>query len=198
MDDVLFGRSIDAPLDEHGEHQACVLAARLAGEADLVIQSSPRRRTQQTAHAIAAEAHASPATAQDLDEVDYGDWSGRRFAALADDAHWRAWNERRDCARTPVGDSIAHVQARMARHLHRLQTALPGRTIVLVTHAEVIRSTLLWALGMPASAYRRLEISPASISTLLWRNGGFIVYAMNEHAHPLGIATKPPSLACPP
>jgi len=198
MDDVLFGRSIDAPLDEHGERQACAVAARLASEADLVIESSPRRRTQQTAHAIAAEARAQLVTASDLDELDYGDWSGQRFAALEEDWRWRTWNERRDCARTPAGDSIAQVQARIARHLHRLQAALPGRTIALVTHAEVIRSTLLWVLGMPANAYERLEISPASMSTLLWRNGGFTVYSVNERTHPAGIGAEPSRLACPP
>jgi broad specificity phosphatase PhoE len=182
MDDVLFGRIVDAPLDAHGERQASVVAARLAREAGLLIQASPRRRTQQTARAIAACAHAELLTAPDLDEIDFGRWSGQRFATLATDPRWRDWNERRDRACTPAGDSIAHVQSRVARHLHRLQAAFPSRTIALVTHAEVIRATLLWILDMPASAYGRLEISPSSISTLLWRDGGFTVHSVNERA----------------
>jgi broad specificity phosphatase PhoE len=180
MDDVLFGRVVDAPLEAPGERQAAAVAARLAMEANLLIQASPRRRTQQTAQAIATSARADLLTAPDLDEIDFGRWSGQRFAALAEDPQWRKWNEQRDCASTPAGDSIAHVQSRTARHLHRLLAAFPNRTLALVTHAEVIRSTLLWILGMPATAYGRLEICPCSISTLLWRNGTFTVYSMNE------------------
>lgn len=180
MDDVLFGRIIDAPLDDFGEQQACAVAARLARETDLLIEASPRRRTQQTARTIAASTRAELLTAPDLDEIDFGHWSGQRFAALADDPNWRHWNERREHAITPAGDSITRVQSRIARHLHRLQAAYPGRTIALVTHAEVIRSTLLWILDMPANAYSRLEISPSSISTLLWRDGGFTVFGVNE------------------
>jgi broad specificity phosphatase PhoE len=182
MDDVLFGRVIDAPLDEHGEQQAGAVAARLARESDLLIEASPRRRTEQTARAIAASVHTKVLTTADLDEVDFGHWSGQRFATLSEDPAWREWNERRELATTPAGDSIANVQSRIARHLQRLQAAFPNRTIALVTHSEVIRSTLLWVLGLPASAYSRLEISPASVSTLLWRNGGFIVYSMNEQS----------------
>jgi broad specificity phosphatase PhoE len=182
MDDVLFGRIVDAPLDAGGERQAAAVAARLATEADLLIQASPRRRTQQTARAIADSTQAELLTAPDLDEIDFGRWSGQRFAALADDPHWCRWNEQRDVASTPAGDSIARVQSRIARHLHRLQAAFPNRTIALVTHGEVIRSTLLWILDLPASAYSRIEISPSSISTLLWRNGAFTVYSVNERA----------------
>ena len=181
MDDVLFGRSIDAPLDANGEQQASAVAARLASEPTLLIEASPRRRTQQTAHAIAvAVADREVVTAPELDEVDFGHWSGQRFATLSEDPKWHEWNARRDVASTPAGDSIASIQARVARHLHRLQASFPNRTIALVTHAEVIRSTLLWILDMPATGYSRLEISPASVSTILWRNDGFAVFSMNE------------------
>ncbi len=180
MDDVLFGRVVDAALDAHGEQQASIVAARLARESGLLIETSPRRRTRQTAHAIAVSARAQLSMAPDLDEIDFGRWSGQRFVTLAADPRWRHWNERRDLASTPAGDSIARVQSRIARHLHRLQAAFPNRTIALVTHAEVIRSTLLWILDLPASAYDRLEISPSSISTLQWRDGGLRVHSVNE------------------
>jgi broad specificity phosphatase PhoE len=180
MDDVLFGRIVDAPLDEHGERQAEAVAARLAREGEMLIEASPRRRTQQTAHAIAQSTHAAVLTAPDLDEIDFGRWSGQRFVSLADDPQWRKWNERRDVACTPAGDSISNVQSRVARHLHRMQAAFPSRTIAIVTHAEVIRSALLWVLQMPATAYQKLEISPSSITTLCFRNGDYTVQSVNE------------------
>jgi broad specificity phosphatase PhoE len=180
MDELLFGRTIDVPLDANGERQAQMLAARLARETDLLIEASPRARTQQTAKTIAATTRAELLTSIDIDEIDFGSWSGRCFVALAEDPQWRKWNERRDIAHTPGGESISRVQSRIARHLHRLQAAFPNRTIAIVTHAEIIRSALLWVLQMPASAYDRLEISPASITALMWRNGGFKVLSVNE------------------
>lgn len=182
MDELLFGRSIDPPLDDNGERQARATAERLARESDPLIEASPRQRTQQTARAIAAVTHAEVVTANDLDEVDFGRWGGQPFFALAHDPRWHEWNVHRESATTPAGDSIARVQTRVARHLHRLLAAFPSRTIVLVTHAEIIRSTLLWVLQLPASAYERIEISPSSISTLLWRNGSFTVSGINERA----------------
>ena len=161
MDEILFGRVVDAPLDEHGEQQARNVAERLACEGDLLIEASPRRRTQQTAQAIAHSTHTQILTAPDIDEVDFGRWSGQHFIALAEDPQWQRWNDRRDFACTPAGDSISSVQSRVARHLHRMRAAFPSRTIALVTHAEIIRSTLLWVLQMPIGAYHRLEISPS-------------------------------------
>jgi broad specificity phosphatase PhoE len=180
MDDVLFGRIVDAPLDEHGERQADAVAARLAREGELLIEASPRRRTQQTARAIAGATHSAVLTASAIDELDFGRWSGQRFVTLADDPQWREWNERRDVACTPAGDSIGNVQSRIARHLRCLQAAFPSRTIAIVTHAEVIRSTLLWVLQMPVSAYQRFEIGPSSITTLSFRNGDFTVQSIDE------------------
>jgi broad specificity phosphatase PhoE len=183
MDDLLFGRTLDVPLDANGEQQARMLAARLGRETDLLIEASPRTRTQQTAKAIAATTHAELLTSVDIDELDFGRWSGQRFLSLAEDPQWRKWNERRDIAHTPSGDSIGRVQSRIARHLHRLQAAFPNRTIAVVTHAEVIRSALLWILQMPANAYNRLEISPASITALTWRDGEFQVRCVNERPY---------------
>lgn len=199
MDEYLFGRLVDPLLDARGERQARATAARLAHEPAWMVASSPRRRTRQTAMAIAARSNAPLITAPDLDEIDFGHWSGQPFAALEHDSSWRAWNERRDRACTPAGDSIMRVQSRMARQLMRMQTDFSDRALALVTHAEVIRSTLLWVLGLPASAYVRFEISPSSLSTLVWRDGAFAIHGINECPHEtrgIGAADSSAQAAC--
>jgi broad specificity phosphatase PhoE len=180
MDEVLFGRIVDAPLDENGLRQAEAMAVRLAGEGDLMIETSPRRRTQQTAQAIARQSQAPVLITGDVDEIDFGRWSGERFIALDADPHWRQWNEVREAAATPAGDSIAKVQSRVARHLRRMEAAFPNRTIAIVTHAEIIRATLMWILHIPVQAYSRLEISPCSLSSLTSRAGDYVVEGVNE------------------
>lgn len=180
MDSVLFGRVVDAPLDSHGAAQCRTLATRMAGVRDLVIQTSPRRRTRQTAEAIAAQADCDVVMRRELDEIDFGDWGGQSFQALASDERWRAWNEHRGSAATPAGETIAHVQRRIAQHMEALHRTSSDRSVALVTHAEVIRSIIMHYLYMPSDAYYRLQIDAASISTVRLDDRGATVVAVNE------------------
>ena len=180
--DVLYGRVIDAPLDAQGQQQARALARRVARLRPLLVPSSPRLRTRQTAAAIATDAGCPVQAADALDELDFGHWSGRRFEDLEADPDWQRWNRERGSSRTPAGTDIASVQARMDGHLQLLARAHPGHTLVLVTHAEVVRSALLKYLGRPAEAFLDMQVDPASFSTLRFDQGGVHVEAINERA----------------
>lgn len=182
IDDTLLGRAVDAPLDAGGERQAEALAARLRSEAPLRVECSPRRRTLQTAQAIADGAHCEMRIAPPLDELDFGEWSGRTFAQLERDHGWRRWNEDRDQARTPAGIGIAMLQASVNHYLATLAGTCRGATLVLVTHAEIIRSIVLHCLGAPASDYPRFAIDPASITRLSFDANGARVETVNETA----------------
>src|SRR3954447_15700881 len=60
------------------------------------IYCSPRERTQETAKPIAAACNVGEiAIRAELDEIDFGVWSGKTFEELNADARWRAWNDRR-------------------------------------------------------------------------------------------------------
>jgi broad specificity phosphatase PhoE len=148
----------------------------------LLIVASPRRRAQQTAAAIAAVTDAETVIAHDIDEVDFGEWSGRTFVQLADDPGWRRWNEQRSSARTPAGESITDIQVRVLRHLHRLQEEYPGRSIVIVTHAEVIRAVVLHWLEASVDGYYRLVISPASWTRVSIGDWGVRIDGINQQA----------------
>lgn len=180
IEDTLLGRALDAPLDERGQQQAHALAECLADEAPLRVECSPRRRTLETARAIADGAHCSLATADALDELDFGRWGGHSFAQLRHDRAWQRWNFDRGHARTPAGDSVAAVQQRVGEYLAALAQGYPNATLVLVTHAEVIRSIVLQGLGLPPREYPRVTVDPASITRLSADAGGIHVEAVNE------------------
>lgn len=186
MDEMLLGRTVDAPLDARGMQQAAAMAraliAQLGALRELLIVASPRRRAQQTAAAIAAMVDAEIVTSQDIDEVDFGEWSGRTFLQLADDPDWRRWNEERSCACTPAGESIAAIRERVLRHLRRLQDEYPGRSIVIVTHAEVIRALVLHWLEASVDGYHRLVISPASWTRVSIGDWGVRIDGINQQA----------------
>ena len=166
MDTVLLGRSVDPPLDYQGEGQARVVARRLMVFPNLVIETSPRRRARHTAGIIAASRDMPVRVVPQLDEIDFGSWSGQSFEALAADPHWRRWNRYRAVARTPAGESIADVQERALSHFRRLLQTFDDEVIAIVTHAEVIRSIILLALQAPIEDYHRFEIGPASLTRL--------------------------------
>ena len=182
MDSVLLGRVIDTPLDQRGEGQARVVAKRLLAFPDLVIESSPRLRARHTAGIIAAQRDTTMRIVPQMDEVDYGSWSGRTFEALATDPQWRRWNTYRSVARTPAGDRIRDVQDRAMAHFRKLEQAFDRETIVIVTHAEVIRSVVLLALQAPIDDYSRFEIAPASLTTLNVTAGQLRLDSVNERA----------------
>lgn len=168
---MLLGRSVDAPLDARGRRQAHALAARMLRERPLRIHCSPRLRARQTACAIAMATDVVPEISPALDEIDFGNWEGRSFSELADDLQWQRWNADRESACTPAGESIAGVQKRVTRLLGALSCRFPNGTIVLVTHAEIVRSALLYALGAPADDYCHIDVAPAS-STVMHASGG--------------------------
>jgi probable phosphoglycerate mutase len=165
-DSVLLGRRIDAPLDARGEREAAELAERLRRERPVRVEASPRLRAQQTAQAICAATGLRLHVRAALDEIDFGHWSGRRFDELALDPSWRHWNAEREHAVTPAGETIAGVQMRVLRLLRVLARRFAGATLVLVTHAEIVRSVLLHALGAPAGDYRFVDVPPASLTVL--------------------------------
>jgi broad specificity phosphatase PhoE len=170
-DSILLGRALDAPLDARGQDQARALAENLRHEHPLVLETSPRLRARQTAQAIAAATGLVPRVRSALDEMDFGEWGGRRFDHLALDPRWHHWNARRDRASTPSGATIAGTQALLVHLLDLLSRRFPGATIVLVTHAEIIRSALLHALGAPADDYRRIDVPPASTTAIHVQDG---------------------------
>jgi broad specificity phosphatase PhoE len=180
MNSILLGRSVDPPLDEQGEGQARVLAASLLAIPRLIVESSPRRRARHTAGIIAAMRDTVVRIAPQMDEVDFGAWSGRSFADLAGDPQWRRWNKYRAVSRTPAGESIRDVQERAFAHLRKLAQTAHGETALIVTHAEVIRSIVLLAQQAPIEDYTRVEILPASLTRLTIEGEQLRLDAVNE------------------
>jgi broad specificity phosphatase PhoE len=176
----LAGRLPGLALSDKGRAQAERLAERLEREGITTLQASPQQRTQETAAPIAARCGLAVETVEALNEVDFGEWAGLSFDELDADPRWIAWNAEREYASTPSGETISTLAKRVIRHIERCLATDPGGRIAMVTHAEVIRTAVLHHLGMPFSAFTRLEIEPASISKLVFADGSPILAGLNE------------------
>lgn len=185
-DDVgrfLAGRKPGIRLGEAGRAQAGRLAARLVRERLDLVQASPRERTVETAGAIArASGLPDPEIVDALDEIDFGRWSGLTFPELNEDPAFRHWNEARATARTPAGEGMADVQARVVGHVETLvrERGGAGRRFALVTHADVVKAAVCHVLALPLDAWWRFDVEPASITTLAATDGGFRLLGLDE------------------
>lgn len=176
----LAGRSEGIRLGEAGRAQARRLAQTLKHEAFAAILTSPRERTRETAQAVAdACGGPEPEVAAELDEVDFGSWSGQTFDVLNHDPQWRRWNKVRSLTRTPAGEDMLDVQRRVTRLMARVRDRYADARVALVSHADVIKAAVSHVLGLPIDAWPRFDVSPASITTLVTGDWGAKLVTLN-------------------
>jgi probable phosphoglycerate mutase len=87
--------------------------------------------------------------------------------------------------RFPGGESFTEMQVRIVTALERLRAAHPGGAIVCVSHADPIKAAVAHALGTHLDLFQRIVISPCSISTIAWSDGGPVVLGVNSTGRPL-------------
>jgi probable phosphoglycerate mutase len=183
---TLAGRMPGVRLSEAGQEQSRLLADRLAarsGGAIAAVYSSPLERCVETAAPIAARLDLEVQVADALIELDFGDWTGRTFESIKGDPLWPLFNTSRSLTRPPNGELMREAQTRIVSFVDEVrQRHGDEAAVVLVSHGDVIRSALLHYLGMPLDFWLRIEVSPASISTVEVRPWGPRVVRLNEPA----------------
>lgn len=184
----LTGRAPGVPLSAAGRRQAEHLARHFAAEPVTEVQTSPRERACDTAAAIARACGADLSVTDALDEIDFGDWTGARFDALAGRPEWTEWNCRRGSARIPGGESMSEATNRIAGHVAGLAAERAGASVALVTHCDMIRGLVAHCLGLSLDYILRFEIGPGSITRVEAAEWGARVISLNE---------QPSQAACP-
>ncbi|SMY10873.1 histidine phosphatase family protein [Brevibacterium jeotgali] len=194
---VLAGRDDSVELTDQGRTQvreARDLIPELTSDRPAAVFSSPIRRCLMTAHELmnvhepiaAADPAASPQSRgphspctvlQDLSEVDYGDWTGRRIRDLLDEPLWETVRAAPSRARFPGGESLAEVALRSRSALESAceQARDSGAKVaILVSHGDVIKLMLAHALGMEVDCFQRIAVAPASVSRLMVGKNGSV------------------------
>ncbi len=179
---VLAGRMPGVLLSEAGRGEAERLAALLAGRGITRVLSSPLERTRETATALAARTGHDVETAEEINEIDCGDWTGADFAKLPEHPLWHSWNHERSTCSMPGGEGMAAVQARAMGLIARLAAAPGDGTVALVTHSDVVKAVVMAALGLSLDRHDHLVVDPASVSTLHVFGDHMRVVRLNEVA----------------
>ena len=74
------------------------------------------------------------------------------------------------------------MQHRAVAELERIRREHEARDarVAIVSHADVIRSTLAWFLGIPIDLASRIAVEPASVSELTLDDEGVRVLRLND------------------
>jgi broad specificity phosphatase PhoE len=83
----------------------------------------------------------------------------------------------------PGGEAVDAVAARVAKALGALLEEHEGQSVVLVSHAIVIRLLVLSALGLGPDRLWSVDASPGGITEIEYQDGWVTVHRMNTLAH---------------
>jgi probable phosphomutase (TIGR03848 family) len=178
----IAGRTPGIHLNEAGRRQAAALAVRLSGLPVAAIRSSPLERAVETAEPLASALGLPVVQDEGLNELDFGDWTGRTLNELDALPAWRDFNERRSSTRIPGGETMAEVIRRSLATLEQLRRRhdLTRRLVAVVSHGDVLRSLVAHCIGMDPNRIHRLEIAPASVSILLSEEDNWRLLLLNS------------------
>lgn len=180
---TLTGRRRDVALSREGLDQAAIVADLLGTDPLAAVWSSPRERAWYTARDIAEPHGIKVRVDERLDEIDFGDWTGRDYADLEGDPAWRDWNERRGSARCPGGESMEEAVARAAEAVAEIAREHDGGTVAAISHCDVIRGLIARFLGLPLDNLLRFDVDPASVSRVRLGGRGARVTSVNERLY---------------
>jgi broad specificity phosphatase PhoE len=167
---AVFGGDDD--LDEGGLRAAQRLAAVDGGRAPLGRADQWLAAPSSAALGTARAAGHEPTVEAALADCGYGRWEGRPAAevAAAQPEALHAWLS--DPASAPHGgESLVDVAARVGSWMD----AVVGddRRVAAFVPAVVVRAAVAHALGLPPAAYRKIDVSPLSVTRLRSRSGAW-------------------------
>jgi len=162
----LSGRQPGLHITSEGARHAERAGAALTGYPVAAVYTSPVLRCRETARLAARAWEAKPVPLRGFTEVDYGEWTGRTLGSLRRTRLWSQLHAAPSRVRFPDGESIPEVQARAVAAAERLTARHPEDTVLVVSHADVIKLVLAHYLAMPLDSYQRLVVGPTSLSVV--------------------------------
>jgi|SRR4051812_12503617 broad specificity phosphatase PhoE len=182
---AIAGRQPGVHLNQTGHAQSERIADGLRQEGIERIVSSPLERCRETAEPLARRIGTDIELADELLELDFGQWTGRTFAELDACETWHRYNRFRSGTRIPGGELMLETQTRVVGFVQDLCARTPEGKIALFTHGDVIRSALLFYLGMSLDFVHRLTVDMGSVNIVNLYADGVEVEAINRVFPPI-------------
>lgn len=184
-----FSGSRDLPLTPHGQRQAQALADALVAEKVAAVFASPLDRARGTAEIIARPHRLSVVVEPSLREMAFGDWEGltRDEVEVRWPETFALWRTSPERVVPAGGENLLDVAERVGKGLQQIRDSHPEGTVVLVSHAIVLRLIVLDALGLGPERLWSLDASPAGLTEIEYLPDWATVHRMNTLAHLRGL-----------
>ncbi len=170
------------PLSPPGREEVRVLAAWLAKLGPFAtLVTSEMERARETCEILATACGQEYAFEPALNEPAFDGWVGKSVEQLArEDQRFRRYLADPTDVRVEGELTLRSLVARAARAMHRLATEHRDRSVVAVSHGDIIRGVIASYLGVALDGMRRLWIDTASVSVLdVARTGSGRLLLMN-------------------
>lgn len=178
-----FAGHSDFDLSELGRQQAELTADYICKNEKIdIIYSSDLLRAYNTAAPTAKRLGMEIIPTTDLREIFAGDWEGKTTDELAVEFEedFGIWKNDYARARCTGGESIAEVYARTVKTMTELAERHDGKTLLLSTHATVVRSITAHALGFDAEHVGEVSFAHnASVNIFTYEDGRFAPVSLN-------------------
>jgi probable phosphoglycerate mutase len=187
-----FRGMADVPLNATGLAQAEATGRRVALQWEpAAIYSSPLSRAVNTAEAVARHLLQEKGLDRNVEiepslaDFNFGRWEGLTPKAAA--GRWPeemdAWCNHPEKARIPGGETLNDLRSRAAMAVEELVQRHPNETIVLVSHTNVIRILLLWAMKLGNECFWRIRQDTCAVNVLEREQGNWTVGSINDTCH---------------
>jgi len=176
---ALAARLPHVHLNEAGREEARRVALVLERKGIQRLVSSPMERARETAEPLAQQLQLPVEISPDVNEIDFGGWSGKTMQELSLMKEWALFNSYRSGTRIPGGETMLEAQARVVHRLEKLGREQPNGTFAVFSHGDPIKAALAYFLGVPLDLFTRIEISTGSYSALRLEDWGPQVLAVN-------------------
>lgn len=176
--DRTFIGSTDVSLSEQGRREAVALRELIQAWRPERCLSSPLKRCRETidlASGIAVEA------LPDLREIDFGRWEGKTFDAIRsiDPDLVDRWARFDPEFGFPGGERLADFAARIGR-VAGVIASCPETTVLVATHAGVIRALICHFLGLDLRHYLLFNVDYASLAIVNLFGDRGVLAALNS------------------
>jgi len=167
---ILSGQLPGVTLSPKGRLQAAGLVERIGPTIFDSIRVSPMQRCQETIAPWLESKYGSGLKKYLIDEqiveMNYGDWSGRKLRSLAKEKLWKEIQSKPSKVKFPSGESFIAMQKRTMNSVADAMTEKKNGTHLFITHGDVIKAMTAKFLNMKLDDFQSLVVNPSSLTIL--------------------------------
>jgi probable phosphomutase (TIGR03848 family) len=181
IEGILAGRSPGVKLTSAGIKQAEALVELFAKIEFTALYSSPIERCLTTAKLAMGKDHNKVQIHDDLSEVDYGQWTGRKIESLTTDPLWKVIRDEPSKAAFPDGESLLHMCNRAVSGFRTItEQHSEGDVVAVFSHADIIKAIVSSMVGNHFDNYQRLQVDNAKLNILTKADSAFDLVGLNQ------------------